>query len=67
MTDYYELDLDDMVIALNNKDIDIELLQKKLDIALDTLGQIAKFSTNSTDAVQCAVAIQQINEIEEVQ
>ena len=44
----------------------IILLQKKLEIALDTLGQIAKFSTNSTDAVQCAVVIQQINEMDEV-
>lgn len=39
---------------------------KKLDIALDTLGQIAKFSTDSTDAAQCGVAIQEINEIYEV-
>ena len=65
MTDYYQLELDDMVIALYNKDADIELLQKKLDLALDTLGQIAKFSTDSTDAVQCAAAIQQIKETEE--
>ena len=44
----------------------IDLLEKKLDLALDTLGQIAKFSTNSTDAVQCGVVIQQINEMDEV-
>lgn len=44
----------------------IELLQKKLDIALDTLGQIAKFSTDLTNAVQCGVAIQEINEIDGV-
>lgn len=43
-----------------------ELLQKKLDIELDTLGQIAKFSTDSTDAVQCAVVIQQINKMDGV-
>ena len=44
----------------------IDLLEKKLDLALDTLGQIAKFSTDSTDAVQCAVIIKQINEMDEV-
>lgn len=42
----------------------LELLQKKLEIALDALGQIAKFSNNSTDAVQCAVAIHQVYELD---
>lgn len=37
MTDYYQLDLDDMVIALNNRDADIELLEKKLAIAVRAL------------------------------
>lgn len=42
MTDYYQLDLDDMVIALNNKDVDIELLQKKLEIATKALQYYAE-------------------------
>ena len=37
MQDYYQLELDDMVIALNNKDVVVELLQKKLDIAIKSL------------------------------
>lgn len=41
MKDYYQLELDDMVSALNNKDTDIELLQKKLDIATKALKEYA--------------------------
>ena len=37
MQDYYQLELDDMVIALNNKDAVVELLQKKLEIATRAL------------------------------
>lgn len=37
MKDYYQLELDDMVIALTIKDAEIELLQKKLDIAVKAL------------------------------
>lgn len=42
MTDYYQLELDDMVIALENKDVEIENLQKKLDIATKALEEYAK-------------------------
>ena len=41
MTDYYQLELDDMVIALENKDVEIEQLQKKLDIAIKVLKEYA--------------------------
>ena len=39
-------------------------LKKKLEIALSVLGQIAMFSSDKTDAVQCAKAIKEINEVE---
>lgn len=35
-------------------------LKEKLSIALETLGQIAKLSDNTVDAVQCAKAISDI-------
>jgi len=38
-------------------------LKKKLEIALSVLGQIAMFSSDKTDAVQCAKAIKDINEV----
>lgn len=65
MTDYYELELDDMVIALNNKDIDIELLQKKLDIAVKALKHMAKFPAYYHDYTGPA-AQKALKEIEEV-
>lgn len=38
---YYQLELDDMVIVLNNKDSYIEQLQNKLDIATKALKEYA--------------------------
>ena len=38
-------------------------LKKKLEIALSVLGQIAMFSSDKVDAVQCAKAIKEINEV----
>ena len=35
--DYYQLELDDMVIALNNKDEQIEHLQEQLESAQDAI------------------------------
>lgn len=61
-TDYYQLELDDMVIALHNKDDIIEKLKLQLNYALEVMGQIAKLSDNKVDAVQCANAIVVINE-----
>lgn len=42
MKDYYQLELDDMVIALINKDSEIEQLQKKLEIATKALKETRK-------------------------
>lgn len=42
MKDYYQLELDDMVIALENKDAEIEHLQKKLEIAVKALEEIGQ-------------------------
>ena len=39
-------------------------LKKKLEIALSVLGQIAMFSSDKVDAVQCAKAIKEMNEVE---
>lgn len=44
MKDYYQLELDDMVIALTIKDAEIEQLQKKLDIAVKALNRIREVS-----------------------
>lgn len=38
-------------------------LKKKLEIALTALGQVAKFSKDDVDAVQCANAIVEIEEV----
>ena len=43
-----------------------QLLKKKLEIALCTLGIIAMHSTDRVDAVQAAVAIEQIKEVDNV-
>ena len=40
-------------------------LKKKLEIALSVLGQIAMFSSDKTDAVQCAKAIKDMSEVVE--
>lgn len=44
---------------LENK---IKLLEEQLNYALETMGQVAKLSDNTVDAVQCAHAICLINE-----
>ena len=38
-------------------------LKEQLEIARIVLGQIAMFSSDKTDAVQCAKAIKEINEV----
>ena len=42
----------------------VERLQKQLEIARIVLGQIAMFSSDKTDAVQCAKAIKDMSEVE---
>lgn len=65
MTDYYQLELDDMVIALNNKDVEIEQLQKKLDIAVRAL-DFYKRATHSEPYVS-RIASETLKEMEEVE
>lgn len=71
MTDYYQLELDDMVIALNNKDADIERLQKKLDIAVKALKKIDPQNVPFKDfyhrgAILRSIARKALKEIKEV-
>lgn len=42
----------------------IERLKEQLEIARIVLGQIAMFSSDKADAVHCAKAIKDINEVE---